>query len=514
MKKGKWRRLYSHDNKLIYQGYTLRDKPYGVGKAYYENGNIYQEGIFGLNGLVCGREYYPDGTPRFEGEYFQSIGYGYNYPYYGKCFSEEKERKGEIFYEGDVYTYLDYEGNPVISYPEKFMPIPENQKPHLSYFTWADAAEEKILSLEFNNIHHYHNRYQIGQKTYNIQLAAEPVKENFFNGFIVAAIIGLRDILNEYLSIGFHPERDDNITCIQTCRDGDNYRVEVIVNLHDNLDFHIMALDNVPLKEVIEHFRNVCVCFNGIDISKWNDISTKAIFDKHDKEKNIRGRSCPLCGKHFFANPYVHEICPFCGWEQRAKEQKETLKYKWLDVVRADENQSAFCVTPIKDTVRAISINTAFGAIKAHYNNILIDFALKLNIHFILDSEDKPEYILRVMLNTALLSKNNKITLGFDKKTIKHTEIIDKKLCLICENKKWLLCMLADDPDVVFENPNCILKFNDKKIAYIGIKDNTITEDIYKQPQLLSIAITIIKKSDYKFPYQVLEKILNIKLNL
>ena len=323
MKKGKWRRLYSTDGKLLYQGFTLHEKPYGVGKAYYENGKVYQEGIFGLKGLICGREYYPDGSIRFEGEYSRSVGYGTNYPNYGKCFSLEKK---QIVYEGNVNTYLDREGSPIVDYPKSFVPIPEDMKPQLQYFAWDDAAEEKIFTSEYNNIHCDYKRRRYNNKAYNIELQPRPVKENFFQDFIVNTIINLRDVVGEYLSIGFSPERDDNITCIQTCRNDDNYRVEVVVNFHDEQAFHIMALDNVSLDDTIKHFKNVCVDFNGINISEWRDVSKEVNYSKDDKEKVFAEEAVHCARNIFFRTRIFMKYVPSVDGNRNPKHKKQYSK--------------------------------------------------------------------------------------------------------------------------------------------------------------------------------------------
>ncbi len=52
-------RIYTDDHVLLYEGCLYRGKPCGMGISYYPNGNIYQEGIFGIKGLLIGKEYFP-----------------------------------------------------------------------------------------------------------------------------------------------------------------------------------------------------------------------------------------------------------------------------------------------------------------------------------------------------------------------------------------------------------------------------------------------------------------------
>ena len=60
-----------------------------MGISYYPNGNIYQEGIFGIKGLLIGKEYYPNGQVRFAGSYKLHQSYGPNPPLYGSVHDPE-----------------------------------------------------------------------------------------------------------------------------------------------------------------------------------------------------------------------------------------------------------------------------------------------------------------------------------------------------------------------------------------------------------------------------------------
>ncbi len=41
-KKIKWMKLFGKEGELIYEGFTINDKPFGLGTTYYSNGNKYQ----------------------------------------------------------------------------------------------------------------------------------------------------------------------------------------------------------------------------------------------------------------------------------------------------------------------------------------------------------------------------------------------------------------------------------------------------------------------------------------
>ena len=129
-----WKKLYYPEQNLKYEGYTVNDKPYGEGTAYYPEGTVYQEGIFDQKGLVKGKEYYPNGVVRFEGEYAINSGYGPNYPIYGKCYDESRK----IYYYGKLSIWKSGLGYPRVSYPEQYGQIDAKWRPDIGYFMWED----------------------------------------------------------------------------------------------------------------------------------------------------------------------------------------------------------------------------------------------------------------------------------------------------------------------------------------------------------------------------------------
>lgn len=143
--KPKWTKLFSEDGILLYEGSTLFDKPFGAGTAYFPNGNIYQEGIFDIKGLLYGREYFPTGQLRFEGCFEICRGYGPNYPVFGKCYDEA----GRMYYEGQLEIQRSSVGYPSVLEPKAFGPVPQNESPRLDYFMWEDADKVGLRDKKF-----------------------------------------------------------------------------------------------------------------------------------------------------------------------------------------------------------------------------------------------------------------------------------------------------------------------------------------------------------------------------
>ena len=105
---------------------------------YYPDGTIYQEGVFGPKGLLCGKEYYPTGKLRFEGLYRYNMGYGPNYPICGKAYNPA----GEQIYEGEFQIRRSGLGYPFVVKPEDFGPVPQKEKPRLHKRIQDEDLEE------------------------------------------------------------------------------------------------------------------------------------------------------------------------------------------------------------------------------------------------------------------------------------------------------------------------------------------------------------------------------------
>lgn len=128
-----WKKLYSEEGILVYEGYTLNNKACGEGIVYYPNGKVYQEGVFDIKGLVDGKEYYQNGKLRFKGEYRINRGYGPNYPLRGTCY----DRNGNPV-DGGVRVDRTGAGYPVIRWPKGCDPIPKGKRPSFPLLMWED----------------------------------------------------------------------------------------------------------------------------------------------------------------------------------------------------------------------------------------------------------------------------------------------------------------------------------------------------------------------------------------
>ena len=123
------KKIFSDDNILLYEGYTLNGLPYGFGIAYFENGKVYREGIFDVKGIVQGKEYYPSGQLRFEGQWCITYGYGPNAPCNGNAYDEN----GEMIYSGKFEIKRGGVGWPMIQKPKGFA-HEQKQRPKIEYY--------------------------------------------------------------------------------------------------------------------------------------------------------------------------------------------------------------------------------------------------------------------------------------------------------------------------------------------------------------------------------------------
>lgn len=124
-----YQRLHGEDGELVYEGYTLHNAPYGFGIAYFADGQIYREGIFDMKGIVQGKEYYPSGHLRFEGQWCLTGGYGPNAPCDGNAYNED----GELIYSGKFEIKRGGVGWPMIQNPKGF-PLEQKNRPKIDYY--------------------------------------------------------------------------------------------------------------------------------------------------------------------------------------------------------------------------------------------------------------------------------------------------------------------------------------------------------------------------------------------
>ena len=123
---GKWGVLKDEEGNILYRGILHNGKPSGAGTAYFPDGGIYQTGVFGIKGLLVGREYYPNGVLRFEGVYRLNNSYGPNYPQTGRFFS----REGELLLEGEADT---------VRSGVEYDRAEQKEKPDIAWLMWRDV---------------------------------------------------------------------------------------------------------------------------------------------------------------------------------------------------------------------------------------------------------------------------------------------------------------------------------------------------------------------------------------
>ena len=137
-----WKKITDANGVLLYEGDTLFGKPYGTGRSFFLNGNVYQEGDFAIKGLVKGKEYYPSGKLRFEGTLKICYGYGPNYPVEGKCYDED----GKLYYEGKIRCDFSGMGYPQVVEPKEYGTIGQEARPDVPCFMWAE--DERLAAME------------------------------------------------------------------------------------------------------------------------------------------------------------------------------------------------------------------------------------------------------------------------------------------------------------------------------------------------------------------------------
>lgn len=137
-----WNKIIHPDGILLYEGFTLNGKAFGAGTSFYPDGKPFHEGVFGIKGLILGREYYPNGQVRFEGVYHNGRDhYGPNCPDYGIWYSQD----GTRLFEGRFEIQRSGIGYPTVKRPEGYgspyydLSWSVKDALRLVWFTWEDA---------------------------------------------------------------------------------------------------------------------------------------------------------------------------------------------------------------------------------------------------------------------------------------------------------------------------------------------------------------------------------------
>ncbi len=128
--------FYYKTGAIKYRGSSKNNKPYGAGTVYYESGLVYQEGVFGIKGLLYGREYYPNGHIRFEGVWEINTGYGPNYPIYGTYY----DINNNILHNGSLVWSRSGLGWPSSTDPISYNPVVQKNAPNIRYYHFEDES--------------------------------------------------------------------------------------------------------------------------------------------------------------------------------------------------------------------------------------------------------------------------------------------------------------------------------------------------------------------------------------
>lgn len=138
LKQSKYEKLYNDDG-LLYEGYTINGKPYGLGVLFFDNGEIYREGVFDFKGIRMGREHHYNGRVKFEGTWTINHGYGPNAPRIGNVYDED----GKLVFSGKFVIKKGGVGWPMIKYPRCYRNI-EKKSPKIDYVRDEDFKEVGI----------------------------------------------------------------------------------------------------------------------------------------------------------------------------------------------------------------------------------------------------------------------------------------------------------------------------------------------------------------------------------
>ena len=128
-------KLYDEEGRLLYEGQLLLGAPFGTGKTYWPDGTVYQEGTFGIKGLLRGREYYPNGKVRLDAVFVTNYGYGPNIPEGGKYYI----KAGKLVFEGHFPVRCGGVGYPYMTGLKGFGDVMQSDSPDIPYFCWEEA---------------------------------------------------------------------------------------------------------------------------------------------------------------------------------------------------------------------------------------------------------------------------------------------------------------------------------------------------------------------------------------
>lgn len=99
-------------------------------------------------------------------------------------------------------------------------------------------------------------------RAFNIELAPVPLSMNVFQIMVVPIVNALEGWKNEWLSVGYTPERKDGISAIQVYKDVEAYVVELVVYPKNSTEFSIFSFQTTDMDLVLDLFKYVCVYFS------------------------------------------------------------------------------------------------------------------------------------------------------------------------------------------------------------------------------------------------------------
>ena len=99
-------------------------------------------------------------------------------------------------------------------------------------------------------------------RAFNIELAPVPLSMNVFQIMVVPIVNALEGWKNEWLSVGYTPERKDGIGAIQVYKNVEAYVVELVVYPKNSTEFSIFSFQTTDMDLVLDLFKYVCVYFS------------------------------------------------------------------------------------------------------------------------------------------------------------------------------------------------------------------------------------------------------------
>ena len=85
-------------------------------------------------------------------------------------------------------------------------------------------------------------------RAFNIELAPVPLSMNVFQIMVVPIVNALEGWKNEWLSVGYTPERKDGIGAIQVYKNVEAYVVELVIYPKNSTEFSIFSFQTTDME--------------------------------------------------------------------------------------------------------------------------------------------------------------------------------------------------------------------------------------------------------------------------